>query len=122
MFDQLKNLKNLAGMMGNMGDMKEKFEQMQAELARVEVDAEAGAGAVRVTVNGKFEMKRIQIDPSMVATLAGEGSEADKEMIEELIVSATNAAIVKAQEQIREQMSEMTGGMNIPGLDGLLGN
>ena len=121
MFDQLKNLKNLAGLMGNAGEMKEKFEQMQAELARIEVEADAGAGAVRVTVNGKFEVLRVNLDPSMITAIAGEGADTDKVMIEELIVAATNAAILKAQGVIREQMSEMTGGMNLPGLDNLFG-
>ncbi|QQE11565.1 YbaB/EbfC family nucleoid-associated protein [Planctomycetota bacterium] len=121
MFDQLKNLKNLAGLMGNAGELKEKFEQLQAELARIEVEADAGAGAVRVTVNGKFEVKRVQLDPAMISALAGDGADTDKEMIEELIVSATNAAIKKAQDTMRDQMSELTGGMNLPGLDGLMG-
>ena len=121
MFDQLKNLKSIAGLMGNADELKAKFEKMQAELARIEVDADAGAGAVRVVVNGKMQVLRVQLDPAMISALAGDGAEADKEMIEELIVSATNAAMEKAQQAVKQQMAELTGGLNLPGLDGLLG-
>ncbi len=121
MFDQLKNLKSLAGLMGNAGEIKEKFEQMQAELARIEIEADAGAGAVRVTVNGKMQILQVNLDPAMITALAGEGADADKVMIEELIVAATNAAMEKAQLAVKDQMAELTGGMNLPGLDGLLG-
>ena len=121
MFDQMKNMKQLAGLMGNMGQLKEKFEQVQAELAKKHVEADAGAGAVRVTANGKLEIIRVEVDPAMVASLAGEGAEADREMIEELIASATNAALKKAQELVKEEMSKAAGGMNLPGMDQLLG-
>lgn len=121
MFDQMKNLKQLAGLMGNMGDLKEKFEQVQAELAKKTVQADAGAGAVRVTANGKLEIVRVEVDPAMVASLAGEGAEADKEMIEELLTSATNAALKKAQQLVKEEMGKAAGGLNLPGMDQLLG-
>ena len=121
MFDQLKNMKQLAGMLGNMGELKERFEQMQAELATRTVDAEAGAGAVRVTVNGRMELVNLQIDPAMVATLAGAGSDADRAMIEELIQTAVNHGIANAQQMMKEALAEQAGGMNLPGMDGLLG-
>lgn len=121
MFDQMKNLKNLAGMLGNAGEMREKFERLQEELARKTVEADAGAGAVRVTMNGKFEVMRVELDPMMIASLAGEGADADKEMVEELIRAATNAALQKAQEMAREEFSRTAGGLNLPGMEGLLG-
>ena len=116
MFDQLKNMKELAGLMGNLGGLKEKMEQAQAELATKTVEAEAGAGAVRVTMNGKLEVIDIKIDPVMITTLAGTGTDADREMVEELISSAMNAAIVKVQELIKDSMGDVTGGLNLPGL------
>lgn len=121
MFDQMKNLKQLAGLMGNMGDLKEKFEQAQAELAKKTVEADAGAGAVRVTANGKLEIMRVEVDRAMVASLAGQGDEADKEMIEELIASAANAALQKAQQLIKDEMGKAAGGLNLPGMDQLMG-
>ncbi|MFA9477739.1 YbaB/EbfC family nucleoid-associated protein [Phycisphaerales bacterium AB-hyl4] len=121
MFDQMKNLKNLAGMLGNAGEMKERFEKLQAELAEKRIDADAGAGAVRVTVNGKFELVNIEIDRAMLTALVGDAAEADKEMVEELILSATNAAIHKAHEVARQEFSRAAGGLNLPGLEGMMG-
>lgn len=116
MFDQLKNMKDLAGLMGNLGGLKEKMEQAQAELATKTVQAESGAGAVRVTMNGKFEVTDVMIDPSMITTLAGSGSDADREMVEELITSAMNAAVLKVQELLKGTLGEATGGLNLPGM------
>ena len=118
MLDQLKNLKTLASLLGNSGELKAKFEQFQAELARKTVEADAGAGAVRVTMNGKFEVLRVQIDPAMMATLAGSGDDADRVMIEDLIASAVNAAFGKAQTVARDEAAKITGGLNLPGLTG----
>ena len=56
----------------------------------------------------------------MLASLAGEGDQADQQMIEELIAAATNAALNKARELIQQEMSSLTGGLNIPGLPGLV--
>ncbi len=116
MFDQLKNLKGLAALLGNSGELKAKMEAFQAELARKIVEADAGAGAVRVKMNGKFEVLRIEIDPAMMATLAGAGTDADRQMIEDLIAAAVNAAFGKAQQLARDEAMKMTGGLNLPGL------
>ena len=119
MFDQMKAIKQLMSQIGNPEELQEKARQMQEELGRRTVTGDAGAGAVRVTLNGRFECQGVEIDPSMVQTLAGgdDGSEADRSMIEELIRAATNDAITRAQELAREEMSKLTGGMNFPGLD-----
>ena len=121
MFDQMKNLKTLASLLGNADEVKARCEQINEELNRMEIEADAGAGAVRVTVNGKMRVLRIELDPMMVMALAGEGADADREMIEELIASAVNAAQEKAQEAVRAQMGQLTGGLNLPGMDQLLG-
>ena len=116
MFDQLKNMKDLAGLMGNLGGLKEKMEQAQAELATKTVQGESGAGAVRVTMNGKFEVIDVAIDPVMITTLAGTGTDADRQMVEELIASAMNAAVLKVQELLKDTLGEATGGLNLPGM------
>ena len=121
MYDQMKNLKNMLGALGNPQELQQKMQQIQEELAQKTVEAEAGAGAVRVTVTGKFEVKNIELDPHMLGALAGEGEDADKEMVEELIVSATNAALEKAQQLMRDEMSRLTGGMQLPGMENLMG-
>ena len=121
MFDQLKNM---AGLMGQAKEMKAKFEEVQNELARKTVEADAGAGAVRVTMNGKMEVLSVNIDKAMLATLAGAGAQADQQMVEDLIAAAFNAALAKAQALMQEEMGKVTGGLNlgaIPGLDKLMG-
>jgi DNA-binding YbaB/EbfC family protein len=117
MFD---NLKNLASLMGNAGEMREKMERMQRELAEKTVEADAGAGAVTVTMNGRFEVLAVRFDKVMVQTLAGVGEDADQAMIEELIVSACAAAHAKVLQLIQAQTAELTGGLNLPGLDQFL--
>ena len=123
MFDQLKAMKQLAGLMGNAGELKAKFEALQAELKEMSVDADAGAGAVRVTMNGHLRVTDVKLDPAMIVALAGSGDpggdDTDHGMIEELIVSATNAAMTKAQEMVKEKMATLTGGMDLPGLPGM---
>jgi len=121
MFDQMKNLKDLASMFGNREQIQQQMEQMQQQLASKTVEAEAGGGAVRVTVNGQQEVQQVQIEPSMLAALIGEGDATDREMIEELITAATNAALSKAQQLAQEEMAQMAQGMNLPGLDQLMG-
>jgi nucleoid-associated protein EbfC len=121
MFDQMKNLKSLAGLMGNAGELRAKMEKMQAELAGLTAEADAGAGAVRVVVNGKMQVLSVSLDPAMTSALTGQGSGADQAMIEELIVSATNEALRRAQLLVQQEMAKLTGGMDLPGLEGMLG-
>lgn len=118
MFD---NLKGMASVLGQAKELKQKMDQLQAELGRRTVEGDAGAGAVRVVANGKLEIVSVRLDQPMLASLAGEGDEADQQMIEELLTAATNAALNKARELIQQEMSRLTGGMNIPGLAGLPG-
>jgi hypothetical protein len=121
MFD---NLKNLADLVGQAKQMRAKFEQLQAELARKTVEADSGAGAVRVVMNGKFEVVSVKLDQPLLATLAGSGPDADRQMIEDLIAAAFNAALAKAQEMARDETVRALGTLNlpnIPGMDKLLG-
>jgi len=116
MFDQLKNMKQLAGLMGNLGGLKERMEQVQAELGAKAVEGEAGAGAVRVTLNGRFEALKVQVDPVMISVLAGSGTDADRAMVEELIASAFNAATAKVQDQLKQTLGEAAMGLGLPGM------
>lgn len=111
-----ENFKNLAAMMGQAKQIRQKMEELQARLAERTVEGDAGAGAVRVTVNGKLEVLRVAVDRPLVAALAGQGSDADQAMVEELIAAACNAALTKAREMMQEELREMTGGMNLPGM------
>lgn len=117
MFD---NFKNLVSMLSQAKQLQGRLAELQEELARKTVQADAGAGAVRATVNGKLEVVAIQFDTPLLATLAGEGSAADRQMIEDLTAAAVNAALAKAKKMAQQEMARVTGGLHLPGLEGLL--
>lgn len=101
---------------GNMGNlmkqaqlMQKKMEEMQKELESTEFEASVGGGAVVVKANGKKEVVSINIKPEVVDA-------DDVEMLEDLVLSAVNEALRKAEEESASKMGKLTGGMNIPGL------
>ena len=103
------NKGQLAGLMKQAQAMQDNLKKAQDELANVEVQAESGAGLVKVTMTCKHDVKRIEIDPSLL--------EDDKDMLEDLVAAAFNAAVRKAEEVRQEKMSKvMPAGM--PGLPG----
>ena len=112
----LENLKNLGSIMKMAGQMKERAAELQAELERRTVQGESGGGAVRVTANGRGRILRIELDEPVLGGIAGD----DKEVVEELIAAAVNVTLEKVQRLAAEEMSKLTGGMNIPGLSDLL--
>src|SRR6266571_1051265 len=89
MFDALKNLGNLGELMRKAGEMKARMAQMQEELAKKTVTADAGGGMVEATVNGRLELVRLKIDKARVDL-------SDTEMLEDLVVAAVHAAQTKA--------------------------
>ena len=115
------NFKQMAALLGNAGEIKRRFEQMQSELAKRVVEGEAGAGAVRITMNGKMEVLRVRVDRGMLGTLAGAGGDTDAEMAEALVAAAMNDALEKAKRLIQSEASAATGGLDLPGLSGMLG-
>ena len=115
------NLKNLPDLMGQAKELKGRMEQLQDDLTRQTVEADAGAGAVRVTVNGKLEVSSVRFDQLLLISLAGEGSDMDQQMVEDLTAAAINAALHKARELAQQEMGKLTGGLNIPGLEKLIG-
>jgi DNA-binding YbaB/EbfC family protein len=100
-------MKNLAGLMKQAQQMQSKMEEMQSRLQTTEVTGEAGAGMVRVTLNGKGEMRAIRIDPGIVTP-------GDAEMLEDLIKAAHRDAKDKAEAMMAEEMRAVTGGLNLP--------
>jgi nucleoid-associated protein EbfC len=115
------NLKNLAGLMSQMGDLREKAEAMQRELEKKTVEGDAGAGAVRVRMNGKNEVLGVELDQNMIAALAASPGGTDKKVIEELIAAAFNDAQAKVKRLLQEEVQKATGGMNLPGMEKLFG-
>ena len=102
-------------MFGNMGDLMKKAQEMQKKmaeaqekLAEIEVEGQSGGGMIRVTMNGKSELKGLKIDKSLV-------DPEDVEVLEDLILAAVNDGKTKAEEKAAEEMSKVTGGMGMPG-------
>ena len=96
-----------------LGDLLKKAQRMQEDLkaaqerlAQEEVVGESGGGMVKVTMNGRHEVRRVQIDPSLLGD--------DKEMLEDLIVAACNAAVVRGGEKTKESMEGITAGLPMP--------
>ncbi len=105
----LGGLGDLGGLMKSAMDLKANMETMKEELANEQVEASSGGGMVTVVVNGKMEVLSLKIDPEVLA-------QDDPEMVETLVAAAVNEGIRKAQELIKDKMSDITGGMDIPGL------
>jgi len=97
-------------MRGNINNLMKQaqanMQKAQAEIALIEVIGESGGGMVKVTMTGKHEVKRVQIEPSVI----GE----DREMLEDLIAAATNDAVHKADTKVQEKMSSLTAGLPLP--------
>lgn len=100
-------------MKGGMGNLMKQAQQMQAkmakaqeELANMEVIGEAGAGMVKITMTGSHSVRRVEIDDSLF--------EDDKDMLEDLIAAATNDAVRRVEEQNKDKMGALTGGMQLP--------
>jgi DNA-binding YbaB/EbfC family protein len=99
-------MKGLDDLMKQAQQMQANMQKMQEDLAKAEVTGEAGAGLIRVVMNGRHDVKRVNIDDSLMTE--------DKEMLEDLLAAAVNDAVRKVEQQSREQMAKMTAGMGIP--------
>ena len=108
------NLGQLTHLMRNAGQIKENMKQMNERLKAARFTGDAGAGQVTATVDGRGEMVAIKIDPQLVAG-------GDIEMLEDLVVAAVRAAVARSREEVKRQMEEATGGLNLQGLTDMLG-
>jgi DNA-binding YbaB/EbfC family protein len=102
--------------LANMGNILKQAQAMQAQMAKVQEQASAktvtgtaGGGSVTVTANGAMQLLSIVIDPEVVKS-------GDVEMVQDLIMAASNDALQKAREMMANEMKAVTGGMNVPGL------
>jgi DNA-binding YbaB/EbfC family protein len=96
---------NIAGLMQQAQKMQQEMQKAQEELAMMEVTGEAAAGLVKVTMNGKHAVRRVEIDPSLLD---------DKEMLEDIVTAAINDAVNRIASTTQERMSDMTAGINLP--------
>ncbi len=98
---------NLAGAMRQVQQMQDNVKKIQDSLASIEVEGQAGAGLVKVTMTCKNDVKRVVIDPSLFGD--------DRDMLEDLIAAAVNDAVRKAEAISSEKMASATAGMLPPG-------
>jgi hypothetical protein len=102
---------NMQNMLKQVQQMQEKMAQVQAELEKRTVEAEAGGGMIKVTANGKQRILKMKIEKEVI-------NPADGEMLEDLVVAAMNKALEASSALAQSEVAKMTGGMlpNIPGL------
>lgn len=100
-------MKNMAKMMQQAQKMQSKMQEFQDGLSELEIFGTSGGGMVNVVISGKADLKKIDIDPSLV-------DPEDKEVLEDLIVAAMADAKAKMEAEVNKRMSEITGGMQLP--------
>lgn len=100
-------MKNLGQMLKQAQEMQAKMEEMQIALEAMEVEGSAGGGLVKVVLNGKGELKSIDIDPSIFVA-------SEKEVVEDLIKAAHHDAKTTVEQKTRDEMAQMTGGLDLP--------
>ena len=97
---------NMGNMMKQAQLMQERLQKAQDEIAKMEVVGESGAGMVKITVTGNHEVRRVSIDDSLFRD--------DKDILEDLLAAAFNDAQRRIEEQSKEKLSAVTGGMQLP--------
>ena len=100
-------MKNLSSMLKEAQKLQGRMAEMQARLAETELSGSSGGGMVTVTLNGKGEMRKIKLDRQLV-------DPEEIEMLEDLIVAATNDAKVKIEAHLQEEMQKISGGLPLP--------
>ncbi|WP_101757111.1 YbaB/EbfC family nucleoid-associated protein [Oceanicoccus sp. KOV_DT_Chl] len=98
---------NINDLMKQAQQMQEKMQQAQEDLAGKEVQGEAGAGLVKIVMNGRHDVRRVSIDDSLLTE--------DKEVLEDLLAAAVNDAVRKVEATNRDAMSGLAGGMDLSG-------
>jgi DNA-binding YbaB/EbfC family protein len=102
-------MKGFGNMLKQAKKIQEEMVKVQEELATKKVEASSGGGMVTVEVNGNQEVLSIRIDPEVMKS-------GDKEMLEDLVLTAVNEGMRKAKDLMKEKIAEVTGGLNIPGI------
>jgi len=100
------NKGQIAGLMKQAQQMQENMRRMQEQLAAIEVEGQAGAGLVKVQMTCKHDVKRVSIDPSLLAD--------DKDMLEDLVAAAVNDAVRRVEATVQEKMAGVTAGLPLP--------
>lgn len=93
-------------MMKQVQEMQGKMQQLQEEVANLEVEGQAGAGLVKVVMTGRNDVRRVEIDPSLMTE--------EKDVLEDLLAAAVNDAVRRVEEKKTEKMGGLTAGLNLP--------
>ena len=99
-------MKDMSFFMQQAKKMQARMEEIQNEVKNIEVTGESGAGLIKVVMNGRHDVRRVEMDPSL--------QQEDREIVEDLIAAAVNDAVRKVEEVSKEKMSQLTGGMPLP--------
>jgi DNA-binding YbaB/EbfC family protein len=99
-------MKDMKFLMQQAKKMQARMEEVQEEIKKMQVTGESGAGLIKVTMNGRHDVSRVSIDPSL--------RDEDMEMLEDLVAAAINDAVRKVEETSKDKMGELTGGMQMP--------
>ena len=102
----MMNKGQLAGLMKQAQQMQDNMRKMQEQLASIEVEGQSGAGMVKVVMTCRHDVKRVSIDPSVLAD--------DKEMLEDLVAAAVNDAVRRVESTVQEKMAGVTAGLPLP--------
>ncbi len=97
---------NINQLMKQAQAMQESMQKAQEEIGRMEVLGESGGGMVKVTMTGRHEVRRVQIEPAVIGD--------DREMLEDLVAAAVNDAVRKVEVSTQEKMSSLTAGLQLP--------
>ena len=100
------NKGQIAGLMKQAQQMQDNMRRMQEQLAGIEVEGQAGAGLVKVVMTCKHDVKRVSIDPTLLAD--------DKDMLEDLVAAAVNDAVRRVESTVQEKMAGVTAGLPLP--------
>lgn len=99
-------MKGIGDMMKQAQEMQEKMAELQQQMSAREVEGQAGAGLVKITMTGRHDVKKVDIDPSLL--------QEDKEMLEDLLAAAVNDAVRRVEEANTESIAALTGGIQMP--------
>ena len=105
----MKGMPDMGNLLKKAQELQQKMAKLQEELGEKTVEASSGGGMVAVVANGKQEIVSIKIDPEVVDAK-------DVEMLEDLVLAAINDALYQAKQMVSEEMSQLTGGVKIPGI------
>ncbi len=100
------NKGQIAGLMKQAQQMQDNMKRVQEQLGSIEVEGQSGAGMVKVLMTCKYDLKRVNIDPSLLKD--------DKEMLEDLVAAAVNDAVRKVESTVQDKMASVTAGMPMP--------